>query len=105
MTPELLEISVEEVVLEIFETENVLLDYNQPPMLLVATLAPARATDLTSVAWGNVTGKPTVFPPEDHNQAWSTITATPSTFPSDWNSITGKPDVLEDSEIIDGGNF
>lgn len=22
-----------------------------------------------------------------------------------WESITGKPDVLEDSEIIDGGNF
>lgn len=22
-----------------------------------------------------------------------------------WENITGKPDVLEDSEIIDGGNF
>lgn len=102
---ELLEISVEEIVLEIFQQDNVLLEYNQLPMLLIATLPSARAVDLTMVAWGSVTDKPTLFTPEAHNQAWSTITATPNIFPSDWTLITGKPDILEDSEIIDGGNF
>jgi hypothetical protein len=73
MTPELLEISVEEIVLEIFETENVLLEYNQPPMLLVATLAPARAADLTTVAWDSVTGKPALAL-DPHTQPASSIT-------------------------------
>lgn len=31
------------------------------------------------VAWGDVTGKPSTFPPSAHNQAWSTITSTPTT--------------------------
>lgn len=29
--------------------------------------------------WADITGKPSTFPPEAHNQAWSTITSTPTT--------------------------
>jgi hypothetical protein len=31
-----------------------------------------------SVAWADLTGVPSTFPPSTHNQAWSTITGTPS---------------------------
>ena len=31
--------------------------------------------------WDELTGKPTEFPPEAHNQDWTTITNTPSEFP------------------------
>lgn len=49
-----------------------------------------------SVAWGNVTGKPSTFTPSSHNHAWGDITGKPSTFaPSShnhaWGDITGKP--------------
>lgn len=30
-------------------------------------------------AWADITGKPSTFPPDTHNQAWSTITSTPTT--------------------------
>lgn len=33
----------------------------------------------TTTAWADITGKPSTFPPEAHNQAWSTITSTPTT--------------------------
>lgn len=32
-----------------------------------------------NASWANITGKPSTFTPEAHNQAWSTITATPTT--------------------------
>ena len=47
------------------------------------------------VAWDDVTGKPTEFPPAAHTQDWSTIT-TPSEYPPSshshaWDDVTGKP--------------
>ena len=48
------------------------------------------------VDWGNITNKPTEFPPEAHNQSWSTITDKPADYPPSshdhaWDEITGKP--------------
>jgi len=47
-------------------------------------------------SWNDISGKPTIFPPSDHNQAWSSITNPPSTYtPSshehDAASITNPP--------------
>jgi len=64
--------------------------------MLVLTLSDGKvwklASDLTtwnevsagtfsasSVAWTDITGRPTTFTPASHSQAWSTITSTPST--------------------------
>ena len=55
------------------------------------------AGDLGGVAdWGDLTGKPSVFPPESHEHSWSEVTGKPSTFPPDshshaWGEVTGKP--------------
>jgi hypothetical protein len=35
------------------------------------------------VAWGDITDKPSVFPPDAHNTAWGDITDKPSVFPPD----------------------
>lgn len=48
----------------------------------------------TSVAWADITGKPTTFPPDSHSHTWSSVTDKPSTFaPSshnhDQSDITG----------------
>jgi hypothetical protein len=59
--PELLEISNEELILEIHDDDKY-------PLLIVATVPPTRATDLTSVAWGNVTGKPEILLAFEHIQ-------------------------------------
>ena len=47
-------------------------------------------------AWGDVTGKPSQFPPSSHGHGWGEITGKPSEFtPSShghaWGEITGKP--------------
>lgn len=49
-----------------------------------------------TVAWADITGKPTEFTPSAHTHGWSEITGKPSTFaPSahghGWDEITGKP--------------
>lgn len=36
------------------------------------------AGSANAVAWGNVSGKPSTFPPSSHDQAWSTITGIPT---------------------------
>lgn len=33
-----------------------------------------------SIAWGDVTGKPTTFPPSPHSTAWADLTGVPATF-------------------------
>lgn len=55
-----------------------------------------------SVAWGNITGKPSTFAPSSHSHAWGDITGKPSTFtPSThshaWGNITGKPSTFTPS--------
>jgi hypothetical protein len=47
-------------------------------------------------AWGDITGKPTTFPPSTHTHAWADITGKPTTFtPSahshSWSEVTDKP--------------
>ncbi|BAL84696.1 putative phage tail protein (plasmid) [Selenomonas ruminantium subsp. lactilytica TAM6421] len=46
-----------------------------------------------SVAWANVSGKPSTFTPASHTHAWSQVTGAPATatrWPS-WGEVTGKP--------------
>ena len=62
--------------------------------------------------WDEITGKPTEFPPEAHNQDWSTITNTPSKYPpedhthsqSEVDGLELRLDAIEDS-ITSGGGF
>lgn len=35
----------------------------------------------TAAAWGDVTGKPSTFPPAAHEHAWGEVTGKPATFP------------------------
>lgn len=49
-----------------------------------------------TVAWADITGKPTEFTPTAHTHAWADVTGKPASFtPSphqhDWSEITGKP--------------
>ncbi|MEU5403707.1 tail fiber domain-containing protein [Streptomyces sp. NPDC005963] len=49
-----------------------------------------------SVAWANITGKPTTLPPSEHVHDWPSITNKPDAFPPashahDWSSVSGKP--------------
>ncbi|MCH1602101.1 MAG: tail fiber domain-containing protein [Luminiphilus sp.] len=51
--------------------------------------------DLT-VDWSEIEGKPTEFPPADHDQGWGTITGKPAEYPPSshghaWGEITGTP--------------
>lgn len=39
-----------------------------------------------SYSWGEISGKPSVFPPESHSHAWSSITGKPGTFPPSYHS-------------------
>jgi hypothetical protein len=62
--------------------------------------------------WDELTGKPTEFPPEAHNQDWSTITNTPSEYPpEDHTHSQGEVDGLElrleaiEDSITSGGGF
>lgn len=51
------------------------------------------ASSADSVAWANVSGKPSSFAPSSHNQDWSTITNKPAQatrWPS-WTEVTSKP--------------
>ena len=64
------------------------------------------------VTWDDVTGKPTEFPPEAHNQDWSTITNTPSEYPPEAHThgqdeVDGLEDRLEaiEDSITSGGGF
>jgi hypothetical protein len=48
------------------------------------------------VSWTTIDGRPTAFPPVEHNHDWSQLRNTPSSYvPSahqhDWSSVTGKP--------------
>lgn len=62
--------------------------------------------------WDELTGKPTEFPPEAHNQDWSTITNTPSEYPpeahthkqGDVDGLELRLEAIEDS-ITSGGGF
>ena len=62
--------------------------------------------------WDELTGKPTEFPPEAHNQDWNTITNTPSEYPpeahtheqSEVDGLELRLDAIEDS-ITAGGGF
>ena len=63
-------------------------------------------------AWDDVTGKPTEFPPEAHNQDWSTIENTPSEYPPEAHThgqdeVDGLELRLEaiEGSITDGGGF
>lgn len=83
-----------------------------------------------SVAWADITGKPTAFPPSAHGHDWGEITGKPATYPpsththdfttgitgkptyypSNWSDLTGKPATFAPSahshgitEIIAGG--
>jgi hypothetical protein len=52
--------------------------------------------------WGDITNKPSVFPPETHGHAWGEITGKPSVFPPEthghaWGEITGKPSTFPPS--------
>jgi hypothetical protein len=47
-------------------------------------------------SWGQITEKPSTFPPETHTHAWGEITGKPTVFPPEththpWIDITGKP--------------
>ena len=63
----------------------------------------AQAVAAASVAWGDVTGKPSVFTPDTHTHAWGDITSgVPSTFaPSSHASshATGGADAIAPSDI------
>lgn len=41
--------------------------------------------------WGDVKGKPTVFPPEAHKHAWGDLVGIPLVFASNWASVADKP--------------
>ena len=58
--------------------------------------ADGGSVDGSSVGWGQVTGKPDVFPPKEHSHAYADITGKPGTFPPEEHShayadITDKP--------------
>jgi hypothetical protein len=47
-------------------------------------------------SWGDITGKPNLFPPSAHTHLWADLTDKPSTFPPaahthSWTDVTGKP--------------
>ena len=55
-----------------------------------------------SLAWENITGKPSTFPPSAHTHTKSQITDFPATWA--WGSISGKPTTLSGYGITDGVN-
>ena len=63
-------------------------------------------------SWDELTGKPTEFPPEAHDQGWDTITGKPATYPpEDHKHEQSEIDGLElrleaiEGSITDGGGF
>lgn len=44
-------------------------------------------SDITTVNWDNVSGKPDAYP-----TTWDEVTGKPSTYPSTWDSVSGRPD-------------
>lgn len=55
-----------------------------------------------SLAWENITGKPSTFPPSAHTHTKSQITDFPATWA--WGAISGKPTTLSGYGITDGVN-
>lgn len=49
----------------------------------VADWATIASSCITNVEWDDVSGKPSVFPPEDHTHSWTEVTDKPSVFPPD----------------------
>jgi hypothetical protein len=66
-------------------------------VLRVLTAADVGAlADDYAPAWGDVTSKPSTYPPESHTHPWGDVTGKPSTYPPEshshsWASLTGKP--------------
>jgi hypothetical protein len=66
-------------------------------VLRVLTAADVGALpDSYAPAWGDVTGKPSTYPPESHTHPWGDVTGKPSTYPPEshthpWGDVTGKP--------------
>lgn len=67
-----------------------------------ADIAAVRNAIPTTMAWGDVTGKPSTFPAATHGNeahsstfitgvAWGDVTGKPSTFPSTWTDVASKP--------------
>lgn len=57
--------------------------------------------------WGSITGKPTTFSPSAHTHAWGQITGAPATatrWPS-WGEVTGKPAIYSDLNIRAVGTY
>ena len=52
-----------------------------------------------SHAWGEVTGKPSAFPPESHTHAAEDIGAKPADYVPTWEEVTGKPDALTSAAV------
>jgi hypothetical protein len=47
----------------------------------LAGKADAGSTGSGSLAWADITGKPTTFPPATHSHTWDSVTSKPTTFP------------------------
>lgn len=43
-------------------------------------------SDITTVQWDDVTGKPSAYP-----TTWGEVSGKPATYPSTWNTVSGKP--------------
>ena len=65
---------------------------------LTADVCTGNAATASSVAWGDVTGKPATYPATAHSHAWANITGAPATatrWPA-WGEVTGKPALIAD---------
>lgn len=43
------------------------------------------------LVWGEIEGKPSLFPPESHRHGWGEIDGKPDTYPTRWGDVQGKP--------------
>lgn len=48
-----------------------------------------------TVAWLDITGKPTAFPPSAHRHNWSDLDGVPTLFDGTWASLSGKPTLFD----------
>ncbi|MFR5659502.1 MAG: hypothetical protein ACLUDU_16695, partial [Butyricimonas faecihominis] len=81
----------DETTLEVYLTTNKYITETWVTMQGYLKTLPSHAH-----SWDSITGKPTVFTPEDHSHSWNSITAKPTSFiPANhshaWVDITGKP--------------
>lgn len=72
------------------------LGWNRTSKRLESNASGSWAAVIPSMAWGDITGRPSTFAPSAHGHKWSEISDKPSTFPASdhahsWDSITGKP--------------